>query len=548
NVGIGTTTPSSLLSVGSTSQFQVNSSGAIASATGITSSGTIRFSGFTSNGGPLYTNASGVLAQVTAGTSTQVLHGGTTPTFGAVSLTTDISGILPVANGGTNTSTIGGAGSIPYSTGTAYGFSAVGTAGQALISGGTGAPTFYTPTAGSLLFAGTSGSLQQDNANLFWDDTNNRLGIGTTTPSALLSVGSTSQFQVNSSGAIASVTNITASGQLNASDGVVTKVTAGTCDDTAFTLDTDGNICIDSTNGRIYYRYGGGWHYSAQTAGFQIPNYEAYSYDFTKQAFDTDRALASGDFLIPFVENFVSDGAVHGLYTRFSDVKDTLFADEHAQIQEISLKTNQNITTLSALQESVDAQLSVAGTELSTLIAQNTLYEERFTDTDKRLNDIDDMTAKMRADIDHHTSQIELLQQQVQTLTDFYTTFDLSSVLAQTATTTNVDVLPQLADLETRVIHLENTQTTPQVNPLAGEAIIQSGTSVVTILSPSVDKDSFIFVTPEDVAIPLAVTAKKPGESFDVIMTEIATKDIHFSWWIVTNTQVNTQTTSQNPE
>ncbi|MGK2848594.1 MAG: hypothetical protein ACSLEX_00800, partial [Minisyncoccota bacterium] len=71
------------------------SAGAI-SATGITSSGTITFSGFTSNGGPLYTNASGVLAQVTAGTSTQVLHGGTTPTFGAVSLTTDISGILPV--------------------------------------------------------------------------------------------------------------------------------------------------------------------------------------------------------------------------------------------------------------------------------------------------------------------------------------------------------------------------------------------------------------------------------------------------------------------
>jgi len=46
-------------------------------------------------------------------------------------------------------------------------------------------------TAGSVLFAGTSGVLQQDNANFFWDDTNNRLGIGTATPSAILhSVGS----------------------------------------------------------------------------------------------------------------------------------------------------------------------------------------------------------------------------------------------------------------------------------------------------------------------------------------------------------------------
>ena len=37
-------------------------------------------------------------------------------------------------------------------------------------------------TAGSVVFAGSSGLLAQDNANFFWDDTNNRLGIGTTTP------------------------------------------------------------------------------------------------------------------------------------------------------------------------------------------------------------------------------------------------------------------------------------------------------------------------------------------------------------------------------
>lgn len=38
-------------------------------------------------------------------------------------------------------------------------------------------------TAGSVLFVGAGGLLAQDNANLFWDDTNNRLGIGTSTPS-----------------------------------------------------------------------------------------------------------------------------------------------------------------------------------------------------------------------------------------------------------------------------------------------------------------------------------------------------------------------------
>lgn len=43
-------------------------------------------------------------------------------------------------------------------------------------------------TAGSVLFAGASGLISQDNGSLFFDDTNNRLGIGTASPNAKLSV------------------------------------------------------------------------------------------------------------------------------------------------------------------------------------------------------------------------------------------------------------------------------------------------------------------------------------------------------------------------
>jgi hypothetical protein len=55
-------------------------------------------------------------------------------------LTTGVTGTLPVANGGTNTST-------------AF-------------------------TAGSVVFAGSGGTYTQDNSGLFFDDTNDRLGIG----------------------------------------------------------------------------------------------------------------------------------------------------------------------------------------------------------------------------------------------------------------------------------------------------------------------------------------------------------------------------------
>jgi len=88
--------------------------------------------------------------RLAAGTTSQVLIGGTTPSWGAVTLTTMVSGILPVANGGTGTST-------------AF-------------------------TTGSVVFAGASGVYSQNNSQIFWDNTNNRLGIGTAAPGSSLDV------------------------------------------------------------------------------------------------------------------------------------------------------------------------------------------------------------------------------------------------------------------------------------------------------------------------------------------------------------------------
>ena len=56
-----------------------------------------------------------------------------------------------------------------------------------------GAATFSSTigtglTEGSVPFINSSGDLAQDNSNLFWDDSNNRLGIGTTSPSSALHI------------------------------------------------------------------------------------------------------------------------------------------------------------------------------------------------------------------------------------------------------------------------------------------------------------------------------------------------------------------------
>lgn len=52
----------------------------------------------------------------------------------------------------------------------------------------TNLPASGVATPGSVVFAGASGSYSEDNANLFWDDTNNRLGIGTASPAYSLTV------------------------------------------------------------------------------------------------------------------------------------------------------------------------------------------------------------------------------------------------------------------------------------------------------------------------------------------------------------------------
>lgn len=132
-------------------------------------------------------------------------------------------------------------------------------------SGGGGAGmaiggSITSATAGSVLFAGAAGVLQQDNASLFFDDTNNRLGIGTATPMAKLQVyqsvaaDDTAYFSANGANTMTMVSaGATVTSTTGGWQGTIANLTSGTlvvdnyAGDSDLIVDLGANYVITQT-------------------------------------------------------------------------------------------------------------------------------------------------------------------------------------------------------------------------------------------------------------------------------------------------------------
>lgn len=123
----------------------------------------------------LYASNSSTLSKLAIGSSSQVLHGGTTPSWSSVSLTSDVSGTLPSSNGGTgvnngsSTLTLGGSlttsGAFPvtfnFTASTNVTFPTSGT-----LATTSGVVSDIIGTANQVLANGTSGSSQTGSVTL----------------------------------------------------------------------------------------------------------------------------------------------------------------------------------------------------------------------------------------------------------------------------------------------------------------------------------------------------------------------------------------------
>jgi hypothetical protein len=346
--------------------------------------------------------------------------------------------------------------------------------------------------------------------------------------------------------------------QFVAGDGVVNKVNAGACTDAVFTVDTDGLTCIDSANGRIYYRYGGAWHYSAQTAGFQIPNYEAFSYDFNNSEFDAQKPILAGDFLMPFAEKNLDDGAMHGLYAKWSDIKDTLLLDEKNQLTGLAIQTDQNVETISGLKLLIDNQFLKISNDFKRQSDEVYALDNRLMIAENLANVINDQVIELQAQakIDQsailgNKTEIDYLEtllgiNRVNNPTDISILGKFSAETTETGMVIvkNLDadeksigkamICPGLLEINDKGrCSIEQVDVDEDgLDDKTGNEISHGKKAVVK--TTRVNENSRIFLTPKmAIDSSLAVTKISTGEFFEVEIKNAVSSEMEFDWWIV---------------
>ncbi|MBN9383922.1 MAG: hypothetical protein J0H74_24415 [Chitinophagaceae bacterium] len=106
-------------------------------------------------------------------------------------------------------------------------------------------PVFSSFTSGSIPYIGTGGALSQNNANLFWDATNLRMGIGTSSPATALHVVGTNPLTLTG---VQTGTSTSADSLLTITSGLVRKLPISTFVSTGNAWLLGGNTVTTAKN------------------------------------------------------------------------------------------------------------------------------------------------------------------------------------------------------------------------------------------------------------------------------------------------------------
>ena len=199
-----------------------------------------------------------------------------------------------------------------------------------------------------------------------------------------------------------------------------------------------------------------------------------------------------------------------------------------ANLGDLTLKTDQNVTTLQGLQASVDEELSKVDSEFKD-------YDSRITDLENQMGDQPSLIAKLQSQIDElkQKTDQDLNLAQIEANKNDIDLIKLVLGLDRVENTGDVQLLGKLeADGVTAgafTIKMVENQ-----DPLFGKDKISAGDTKVTIKNKNVSKGSLINITlTSDTQSQAVYVSSQVDGKFEVAVKEKADKDITFNWWIM---------------
>ncbi|MFA5994063.1 MAG: tail fiber domain-containing protein [Parcubacteria group bacterium] len=242
------------------------------------------------------------------------------------------------------------------------------------------------------------------------------------------------------------------------------------------------------------------------------------------------------DMLIPIMVNAMKEQQTQILGIANNQTAITTNLDE------LTLKTDQNITTLQQLQASIDTQLGVVQTSLTNLTMADTQQKDRLTALETttaqhttRITDLENLTLALQSQIQtlQNLSNPELDLAQITLNTE-----DISSL--KTLLGINPDKpgdvsLAGKLTAETLETGLLTVKVVDEESTTIGTATISNGETSVVVPTTAVSADSKIFVTVRkaDEAVPVKVGTIVAGESFEIEISKILVSPTELDWWII---------------
>ena len=352
----------------------------------------------------------------------------------------------------------------------------------------------------------------------------------------------------------------------------------------------NGAMAIDSANGRLYFRYADNWHYVNQTGGFQIPNYETApatqlnskarkskkeSLAYESSAYDDylTEKLMPGDFLIPYVDEYLPDGAVHGLYARFSDVKGKMFKEEQEKLDSLVTLADSNLQSISDLETAIDENFSLVGGRLDELEERLEDLEWQATNNEEAIEGLTTRQGELEAgqtDLAAEQSELAARQSALEALLNGGAESNLGSsgltengleFLPQFLSADDEGVLTLGADtlvqgkltataIETQTMASQQVTTEDMAaksvqtddirlsKTTSGVGTIEAGETEFIVETDKAGKENYIYLSPVSSTFgkDLYLDDIKEGESFKVKLSEPEEpldEDITFNWLII---------------